>query len=1387
MRAAHFLRKYRESINPPYSRKDVITILATILIFLAIPLTVFVINQAREYRSRAGGTPAAPWYINPESLVILRSRQVCPLLTLPNDGNIVGQDGGNSTLAGSQSFWTFGDTLLTSGAMPSNNVAMATDLDAADCIDMTHKQSGGYAQLLLPPDTTNPIRAETIVWPNGMASVQSGVVHFYYDSGGPNGFGDPRGVGLAKFNTATWNTVNAQRVTSVFWEYGDYDINGDGQKAFKAEGASAFVDGNYVYLFFGQKVGRVPKANIENIASYTFWNGSAWVSDLKQAVDLWSQDYINGLGVSYNSFLGKYVAVYSDTFDVKNGVTVGNFRNYIRLADSITGPWSEQITIEDCVPKHKLAAGWLLCYAGRQHEEYAKNGGQTIYFTDAVSDEDTSDPIGGRLYLHELIFGTPVYEWDLGGNSLYKLDGDTVPGGTKKGIVFYASKFSGDGLVAINQWFNSSSGEYVYQPNLPGAGFANQGTAFYLPDSATEGMMPVYRWDKVGDAEKHVYTPLNIASSGYTRGPKVFYGKLTDPVSVDAAGFDLLTHPEKIGTYRPSVITKQVSSHNKAGNNIDVGHDNDASYYLYQEAGKYVIFDEKGPGTVTRIWVAGAENVGDSTRIQFYFDDQTAPRYDFSLNELFSGIKRPFVSPFVANLRFSSGGNFSYLPIQFAERLKIVVTAYPAFYYNIGYEKYGPWDAVSSLTDEADFSAAAQVWQNTGLDPKPTSGNTSDTGTVDVPAGSTKTLFQKAGSGSVNAIKLTIPQIVSAPIKNIYQITDDGRAHTGSSEFTVRIDPNNSQVRLKRRLDAGIAGQTADVYVDGVKVGQWKETIPADLNNRWRDSLFTIPAANTAGKSQIKIKIQFVSSSVDWNEFYYWVLSKVGDSEIVTDELDVGDAISQFLHGYTITGQTWEGVSSGPEFEYPPVSGDSAAQNASREVLAKTRIKIYWDGEAVPSVDAPLGAFFGSYAGAAPTRSLMFGMDPEAHTFYSYFPMPYDSNVKIELENGSGVAISSVAFNIATNSTKFGAEKFHATFNKQEPVETGKDYKLLEASGKGQVVGSILFMHGLPYLDIDRAKGFLEGDERFHIDGSQAPSIYGTGTEDYFNSGFYFNRGFVNRPASGYNLNLLEGSSPNTLTNFNAYRINLADPISFRSGIKMGIEHGDPGGYGWENLDSTWPANYYSLVFWYGQGTRGLFEIDSVDMGNSTSESDHSYQSSGTSAVSGNYTYEGDDDSLVSDNGRQTVSGGWTQFQIKTVSDATIILRRRFDAGVANQEAEVQVDGLSLGVWRSSGQNTARRWSNDEFIIPSQLTKNKASITIKIISINNWTAYNYWINSSLPGTLKPGDLDGDGDVDILDLSRLITNWGASGGVADINGDGLVDVYDLSILLSNWGT
>lgn len=58
-------------------------------------------------------------------------------------------------------------------------------------------------------------------------------------------------------------------------------------------------------------------------------------------------------------------------------------------------------------------------------------------------------------------------------------------------------------------------------------------------------------------------------------------------------------------------------------------------------------------------------------------------------------------------------------------------------------------------------------------------------------------------------------------------------------------------------------------------------------------------------------------------------------------------------------------------------------------------------------------------------------------------------------------------------------------------------------------------------------------------------------------------------------------------------------------------------------------------------------------------------------------------------------------------------------------------------------------------------------------------------NSAPVSSLKRSDVNGDGKVNVLDLSIILSNFLKAGGKSDLNGDGKTNILDLSILLSNW--
>ncbi|WP_131742141.1 helix-turn-helix domain-containing protein [Actinomadura roseirufa] len=148
-------------------------------------------------------------------------------------------------------------------------------------------------------------------------------------------------------------------------------------------------------------------------------------------------------------------------------------------------------------------------------------------------------------------------------------------------------------------------------------------------------------------------------------------------------------------------------------------------------------------------------------------------------------------------------------------------------------------------------------------------------------------------------------------------VTDDGRAFGpgGSSRFTVTIDPANTGVRLTRRLDAGIATQTAAVTLGRTRAGVW-QPLPVEPTYRWKDQSLDIAPSLTAHRRSLTITNTFVSSAEDFNEFAYYIDHKVNGVWTRADTVDIGPdhPTGEAAHHYRITGQTYAGTRL---FDYP--------------------------------------------------------------------------------------------------------------------------------------------------------------------------------------------------------------------------------------------------------------------------------------------------------------------------------------------------------------------------------------------------------------------------------------------------------------------------------------
>lgn len=265
----------------------------------------------------------------------------------------------------------------------------------------------------------------------------------------------------------------------------------------------------------------------------------------------------------------------------------------------------------------------------------------------------------------------------------------------------------------------------------------------------------------------------------------------------------------------------------------------------------------------------------------------------------------------------------------------------------------------------------------------------------------------------------------------------------------------------------------------------------------------------------------------------------------------------------------------------------------------KVLLRMYWDGETSPSVEVPIGDFFGMGHGMARNFvSLPLQMSPEdGRGFNCWFPMPFETGARIEVSNECAAKLNFYFYidyedyPAGTSLADYG--RFHAQWRRLNPTPgwadpavryednaeamrdawktpnlTGeKNYVILEAEGRGQYVGC--------HLDVDcfsrQANDWYgEGDDMILIDGEPLPSLYGTGTEDYFNTAFCPTQEY-SAPYHGVILN--QGSSDWRWRGKNTvYRYHIEDPIFFEKSIKVTIEHGHA---------NKLTNDYSSTAYWY--------------------------------------------------------------------------------------------------------------------------------------------------------------------------------------------------------------
>lgn len=250
-------------------------------------------------------------------------------------------------------------------------------------------------------------------------------------------------------------------------------------------------------------------------------------------------------------------------------------------------------------------------------------------------------------------------------------------------------------------------------------------------------------------------------------------------------------------------------------------------------------------------------------------------------------------------------------------------------------------------------------------------------------------------------------------------------------------------------------------------------------------------------------------------------------------------------------------------------------------------MRAWWDGEDSPSVEVPIGDFFGLGLGEYFTYQSALTTVAPMKALNAYFEMPFARAAKVTVTNEGSVRTDNLYF--AADYVTFAAlpedvGRFHAQYRQSAPetstmndwkvnwdksvndlknLDGKENYVFLEATGRGHFVG---VTQG---VEQNQEGWFGEGDDMVFIDGDTLPTINGTGTEDYFNGAWDF---------GGKPFDYLHNGAPYIVNpehiggRYCLYRWHTESPIPFEKSIKVTIEHGHA---------NHREDNFYSVAYWY--------------------------------------------------------------------------------------------------------------------------------------------------------------------------------------------------------------
>ncbi|MFL5739555.1 MAG: glycoside hydrolase family 172 protein [Flavisolibacter sp.] len=285
--------------------------------------------------------------------------------------------------------------------------------------------------------------------------------------------------------------------------------------------------------------------------------------------------------------------------------------------------------------------------------------------------------------------------------------------------------------------------------------------------------------------------------------------------------------------------------------------------------------------------------------------------------------------------------------------------------------------------------------------------------------------------------------------------------------------------------------------------------------------------------------------------------------------------------GWKVNPFAW--IDAGKTITIAEIKGPGAIQHIWMTPTGNWRFSIlrfYWDDEQEPSVEVPVGDFFGMGWGQyAALNSLAVAVNPGS-AFNAYWVMPFRKKCRITMENISTERMNlyyQVDYSLTT--VPDDAAYFHAQFRRSNPTH-GSVYTLVDSiKGKGQYVGTYLAW------GVNNNGWWGEGEIKFYMDGDKDfPTINGTGTEDYFCGSYNFENQRTHQyqefstAYSGLHQVIKPDGLYGSQQRFGMYRWHIVDPIRFDQSLRVTIQD-----LGWRSGGRYLPqqSDISSVVYWY--------------------------------------------------------------------------------------------------------------------------------------------------------------------------------------------------------------